>query len=86
MILIEPGRDDMIENLLFGYMDDNTQHWLLNVITCHAKHIYCEKQKEQPDICFYRFLPKLASDIEREQKILYNNIRNFKKINAIDII
>ena len=39
-------REDIIENLLSGYMNENIQHWLLNLITYYAKYyIYCEKQR-----------------------------------------
>ena len=77
----------MIENLLFGYMNDDAQHCILNVITYYAKHyIYCEKQKERPDICFYRFLPYLVNNMEKEQKSLNKNIKNVTRLNIMNDI
>ena len=61
---------DIIENIIFGFMDNCEQHTILNMIMYYAKdYIYSVKQYECNNVCFYQFLPRLTFNLEIELKI-----------------
>ena len=66
-IKINLKRNDIIENLIFGFMANDVEHKTLNFITLYAKYyIYANKQFNKNDIDFYKFLIYLNHAIGRE--------------------
>ena len=68
---VDIQRDDILENVIFGFMNNNTEHSVLNYVCLYAKYyIYTRKQDVIYKIDFYDFLPKLSFSLYKELHIL----------------
>ena len=67
MLSMNLYRDDFCENIIFGFMELNLQHMILNFIVIYAKYfIFCCRQKENIEVDFYKFLPFFSFVLKKE--------------------
>ena len=60
-------RDDIKQNIIFGFMDNDDDHAVLNFVFIYAKYyIFVLKQDNNNKIELYNFLPRLSFSIKKE--------------------
>ena len=86
IIQMDLKRHDIIENIIFGYMNDDDQHYIINLCILYAKSfIHIQKQSGKKDICFYTFLSILKYKLSIEYSVHVNQMK-FAKARMLNTV
>ena len=76
-------RNDIVENILFGFVQLDDEHWILNLICLETKiYIYKSKQKKV-NVYFLQFLPTLKSNLLIEKKLQKLESNRMELVNKV---
>ena len=85
MLQVDIERNDIVENIIFGFMDMNEEHMTVNFVFLYAKYfIYTMKQNDNCQIDFYKFLPYLSYAIYRELKIINKSAKKISQLSKLE--